>query len=88
MATAEFSKFALTSWQIEKENVEAVTDIHFLGSKITVDGHCGHEIRRRLLLVRKGMTNLYSVLESKVIPLSTKFRIVKAIFFFSSLVQM
>jgi hypothetical protein len=55
---------SITSWQIEGEKVEAVTDFLFLGSKITVDGDCSHEIRRRLLLGRKAMTNLDSVLKS------------------------
>ena len=55
----------ITSWQIEGEKVEAVKDFLFLGSKITVDGDCSHEIRRRLLLGRKAMTNLDTVLNSK-----------------------
>ena len=55
----------VTSWQIEGEKVEAVTDFLFLGSKITVDGDCSHEIRRQLLLGRKAMTNLDSVLKAK-----------------------
>ena len=62
----------ITSWQIEGEKVEAVTDFIFLGSKITVDGDCSHEIKRRLLLGRKAMTNLDSVLKSKDITLPTK----------------
>ena len=62
----------ITSWQIEGEKVEAVTEFIFLGSKITVDGDCSHEIKRRLLLGRKAMTNLDSVLKSKAITLSTK----------------
>ena len=62
----------ITSWQIEGETVEAVTDFIFLGSKITVDGDCSHEIKRRLLLGRKAMTNLDSVLKSKDITLPTK----------------
>jgi len=62
----------ITSWQIEGEKVEAVTDFIFLGSKITVDGDCSHEIKRRLLLGRKAMTNLESVLKSKDITLPTK----------------
>ena len=68
----------ITSWQIEGENVKVVTDFLFLGSKITVDGDCSHEIRRRLLLGRKAMTNLDSVLKSRDITLPTKVRIVKA----------
>ena len=67
-----------TSWQREGEKVEAVTDFLFLGSKITADGDCSHEIRRRLLLGRKAMTNLDDVLKSKDITLLTKVRIVKA----------
>ena len=68
----------ITSWKIEGEEVEAVTDFLFLGSKITVDGDCSHEIRGRLLLGRKAMTNLDSVLKIKDITLPTKVRIVKA----------
>ena len=71
----------ITSWQIEGEKVEAVTDFLFLGSKITVDGDCSHKIRRRLLLGRKIMTNLDSVLKSKNITLPTKVCIVKAVVF-------
>ena len=55
----------ITSWQIEGENVDAVTDFLFLGSKITADGDCSHEIRRRLLLGRKAVTNLDSMLKSR-----------------------
>ena len=55
----------ITSWQIEGDRVDTVTDFLFLGSKITVDGDCSHEIRRRLLLGRKAMTNLDSVLKAK-----------------------
>ena len=62
----------ITSWQIEGEKVEAVTDFIFLGSKITVDGDCSLEIKRRLHLGRKAMTNLESVLKSKDITLPTK----------------
>ena len=62
----------ITSWQIEGEKVEAVTDFIFLGSKIIVDGDCSHEIKRRLLLGRKAMTNLDSILESTDISLLTK----------------
>ena len=70
-----------TSWQREGEKVEAVTDFLFLGSKITADGDCSHEIRRRLLLGRKAMTNLDSVLKSRDILLWTKVCIVKAVVF-------
>ena len=71
---------SITSWQIG-ETVEAVTAFLFLGSKITVDGDCSHELRRRLLLGRKAMTNLDSVLKSKDITLLTKVHIVKAMVF-------
>ena len=76
------------SWQIERITVEAVTDFLFLGSKITADGDCRHEIRRLMLLGRKAMTNLDSVLKSRDITLPTKVHIVKAMVFFSSHVQM
>ena len=62
----------ITSWQIEGKKVEAVTDFLFLGSKITVDGNCCHEIKRHLLLRRKATTNLDSILKSKDITLPTK----------------
>ena len=71
----------ITSWQIEGEKVEAVTDFLFLGSKITVDGDCSHEIRRQLLLGRKAVTNLDSVLESRGITWLTKVHIVKTMIF-------
>ena len=71
----------ITSWQINKEKVETVTDFIFLGSKITVDSDCSHEIKRRLLLGRKIMTNLDSVLKSRNITLSTKVHIVKLMVF-------
>ena len=71
----------ITSWQIEGEKVETVTDFLFLGSKITADGDCSYEIRRLLLLGKKAMTNLDSVLKSKDITLPTKVRIIKAIVF-------
>ena len=74
--------------QIQGGKVQAVTDFLFLGSKITVNGDCNHEIRRRLLLGRKAMTNLDSVLKTKDITLPTKVRIVKAMVFSSSRVQM
>ena len=69
----------ITSWQIEEKKVEAVTDFLFLGSKITVD--CGHEVRRQLLLGRKTMTNLDSILKSKAITLLTKACVIKAMVF-------
>ena len=71
----------ITSWQIEEETAEAVTDFLFLGSKITADGDCSHKIRRQLLLGRKAMKNLGSVLKSKDITLPTNVRIVKAMVF-------
>ena len=70
-----------TSWQIEREKVETVTDFIFLGSKVTVDGDCSHEIKRHLLLGKKAMTNLDSVLKSKDITLPTKVHLVKAMVF-------
>ena len=70
-----------TSWQIEGENVEGMTDFLFLSSKITVHGDCSHEIRKHLLLERKAMTNLDSVLKSKDITLPTKVCMVKAMVF-------
>ena len=71
----------ITSWQIEGEKVEEITDFLFLDSKITVDGDCSHEIRRRLLLGRKAMTNLDRVLKSKDITLPTKIHTAKAMVF-------
>ena len=71
----------ITSWQIDGEIVETVTDFIFLGSKITADGDCSHEIKRRLLLGRKVMTNLYSILKSREITLPTKAHLVKAMVF-------
>ena len=71
----------ITSWQIDGETMETVTDFSFLGSKITADGECSHEIQRYLLLGRKTMTNLESILKSRDIALPTKVRLVKAIVF-------
>ena len=71
----------ITSWQIDGETMETVTDFIFLGSKITADGDCIHQIKRRLLLGRKAVTNLDSILKSRDIPLSTKVHLVKAIVF-------
>ena len=71
----------ITSWQIDGETMETVTDFIFLGSKITVDGDCSHEIKRRLLLERKAMINLDSTLKSRNITFPTKFHIVKAMVF-------
>ena len=71
----------ITSWQIDGETVETVSDIIFLGSKITTDGDCSHEVKRRLLLGRKVLTNLDSIFKSRDITLPTKFRLVKAMVF-------
>ena len=71
----------IISWQIEGEKVEAVADFIFLGSKITADGDCNHEIKRCLLLGRKVTTNLDSILKSRDITLSTKVHLVKAMVF-------
>ena len=71
----------ITLWQIDGEKLEAVTDFIFLGFKITVDGDCSHEIKRSLLLERKAMTNLDSLLNSRDITLPTKVRLVKAMIF-------
>ena len=71
----------ITSWEIDGETVETVSDFIFWGSKITADGDCSHEIKRRLLLGRKVMTNLHSIFKSRVITLPTKFRLVKAMVF-------
>ena len=71
----------ITSRQIDGETVETVADFIFLGSKITADGDCSHEIKKRLLLGRKAMTNLDSMLKSKDITLLTKVRLVKAMVF-------
>ena len=71
----------ITSWQIEGENVGAVKDLIFLGSKITGNDDCSHEIKRRLLLGRKAMTNIASILKSRDITLLTKLHIVKAMVF-------
>ena len=70
-----------TSWEIDEETTETVTDFIFLGSKITADGDCNHEIKRRLLLRRKAMTSLDSILKSRDITLLTKFHLAKAIVF-------
>ena len=71
----------ITSWQIDGETMETVTDFIFLGSKITADGHCSHEIKSHLFLGRKAMTNFDSILNSRDITLQTKVLIVKAIVF-------
>ena len=71
----------ITSWQIDAETVETVTEFIFLGSKITADGDCSHDIKRRLLLGRKAMNNLDSILKSRDISLSTKVLLIKATVF-------
>ena len=71
----------INSWQIDGETVETVTDFIYLGSKITADGDCSHEIKRHLLLQRKVMSNLDGILKSRDITLSTKVRLVKAMVF-------
>ena len=71
----------ITSWQIDGETVETVADFNLLGSKITADGDCSHEIKRCLLLVRKVMTNLDSIFQSRDITLPTKVCLVKAMVF-------
>ena len=71
----------ITSWEIDGETVETVADFNFLGSKITADGDCSHEIKRRLLLGRKVMTNLDSTLQSRDITLLAKVHLVKAMVF-------
>ena len=72
---------AITSWQIDGETVETVRDFIFLGSKITTDGDCSHEIKRHLLLGRKAVTNLDSILKSRDFTLPTKVHLVKAMVF-------
>ena len=71
----------ITSWQIDGETVEIVADFIFMGSKITADGDCSHEIKRRLLFGRKAMTNLDSILKSRDITLPTKVHLLKAVVF-------
>ena len=71
----------ITSWQIDGETMKTVRDFIFLGCKITADGDCSHEIKRHLLLGRKAMTNLYSILKSRDITLPTKVHLVKVVVF-------
>ena len=78
----------ITSWQIDGETMETVTDFIFLGSKITADGNCSREIKRCLLLERKAMTNLDSILKSRDITLPTKVHLVRGVVFFSGHVWM
>ena len=75
---------SISLWQIDGETVEIMAYFIILGSKITANGDCSHDIKRRLLLERKVMTNLYSIFKSRDITLSTKVRLVKAICFSSS----
>ena len=75
------NSYTTHKWEIDGETVEMVSDFIFLGSKITADGDCSHEIKRRLLLERKVMTNLDSILKSRDITLPTKVRLVKAMVF-------
>ena len=79
--TKNMASGPITSWQIDGETMEIVTDFIFLGSKIIVDGDCSHEIKRRLLLGRKAMTNLDSTLKSRDVTLPTKVHIVNAMVF-------
>ena len=79
--TKTMASTPITSWQIDGETMETVTDFIFLGSKITADGDCSHEIKRSLLLRRKVMTNLDSIFKSRDITLPTKVRLVKAMVF-------
>ena len=79
--TKIMASIPITSWQIDGETMERVIDFIFLGSKITADGDCSHEIKRRLLLGRKVMTNLESIFERRDITLPTKVHLVKAMFF-------
>ena len=78
----------ITSWEIDGETVETVTDFILRGSKVTADGDCSHELKRRLLLGRKVMTNLDSILNSRDIALPTKVHLVKAVVFSNSHVWM
>ena len=75
------TKIPITSWQIDRETVQTVADFIFLGSKITADGDCSHEIKRSLLLGRKVMTNLDSIFKSRDITLLIKVHLVKAVVF-------
>ena len=78
----------ITSWQIDGEIMETVSDFILLGFKITADGDCSHEIKSHLLLERKALSNLDSILQSRAITLPTKVKLVKAMFFSSSHVWM
>ena len=86
--TKIMSSGPITSWQIDGETMETVTDFTFLGSRITADDDCSHEIKRHLLLGRKAMTNLDSILKSRDITLPTKVCLLKAMVFSSNYVWM
>ena len=88
MGTKVMASRPITSWQIDGETVETVADFIFGGSKISTDGDCSHEIKRRLLLGRNVMTNLGNIFKSRDITLSTKVCLVKAMVFSSSHVWM
>ena len=79
--TKTMASSPISSWEIDRETMETVSNFIFLGSKITADGNCSHEIKRRLLLGRKAMTNLDSILKRRDITLPTKVRLVKLWFF-------
>ena len=79
--TKIMASIPITSWQIDGETMETVKDFIFLGSKITADGDCSHEMKRRLLLGRKGIINLESMLKNRDITLLTKVRVAKAVVF-------
>ena len=79
--TKTMASSPITSWQIDEETMETVTDFIFLGSKITADGDCSHEIKRHLLLGRKAMTNLDSILKSRDVTLPIKVHLVKTMVF-------
>ena len=79
--TKSMTSGPIISWQLDGETVETVSDFIFLGSKTTADGNCSHEIKRRLLLARKVMTNLDSILKHRHITLPTKVRLVKVMVF-------
>ena len=79
--TKIMASIPISSWQIDGETMETATDFTFLGSKITADGDCSHDIKRHFLLGRKGMTNFYNILKSRYITLPTKFHLVNAMVF-------
>ena len=81
ISSVQFSRSVITSWQIDAETMETVTDFIFLGSKTTADGDCTHEIKRHLLLGRKVMANLDSILKSRDITILTKVHLVRAMVF-------